>query len=477
MTSMIYRLNLPLSFPEGLHSGEGKTGNHLVIARDGMGSPVLRGSALAGALRSGWLKAQFPETTRDDERDFAAAEWFGRALEGDKEHAPSPLRVPDCRLASADSPVIKRTHNLIDRHRGAALDNGLFSMDALGPGVSVHVVLWLERPKKSAEESKLFLQQIVALFDSGLTVGGHSARGIGRAILSAPATSMTYDLSDMNQHANWLDDVYRWRKGEELSGGEPIHTVAENRSETLRIELQLGVPGSEDILIGDGQGLDYEMEPQRVRGLDGIEYWRIPGSSLRGILRGWITRLASRDTEYKGKINDSLENWQNKEGKTTGKDLAWGHGLKADEIKSALTKDPDQLEVHVPCPIMQLFGSGYAKGRLHISDALSVDPAEPKRSEQVRAHVAVDRITGGANEGFFFQNTVLTGGPVFKTTITLHNPSEKEAKWLFCALRALDVGILRVGSSKAGGRLGLISPPQAKGMHAEVFATPTTSED
>ena len=92
--------------------------------------------------------------------------------------------------------------------------------------------------------------------------------------------------------------------------------------------------------------------------------------------------------------------------------------------------------------------------------------------------MAVDRVTGGANEGFFFQNTVLAPArrAVFRVKLRVERPSADEARWLASAVRAIDRGLMRVGSSKAGGRLALAAPPQAQGPEAEAFTALAPSE-
>ena len=50
---MYYRIYGKAVFPEGIAPGEGKgLSNILLAARNGSNQPVLRGTALAGALRS-----------------------------------------------------------------------------------------------------------------------------------------------------------------------------------------------------------------------------------------------------------------------------------------------------------------------------------------------------------------------------------------------------------------------------------------
>ena len=97
---------------------------------------------------------------------------------------------------------------------------------------------------------------------------------------------------------------------------------------------------------------------------------------------------------------------------------------------------------------------------------------------QRRAHVAVDRVTGGATEGFLFENDVLCGSKRvrFRVFLRVERPTEEEARWLAASLRALDRGLIRVGSSKAGGRLALATTPAATGPYKELFTTLEPSE-
>ena len=113
---------------------------------------------------------------------------------------------------------------------------------------------------------------------------------------------------------------------------------------------------------------------------------------------------------------------------------------------------------------MNLFGSSYTKSRIHISDATSKDG-----SGQSRQHVSIDRISGGANEGFLFSHQALTGKPVFQFQLSIEEPTEQEAKWVSSTLRALDMGLLRIGSSKSSGRLAIAKSPSATGQHANLF--------
>ena len=473
MALRIHRLVLPLRFPEGLSAGEGRNGNQAYIAKDGQDRPILRGTALAGALRHEWAY-RFGGN---------AAVWFGDAAGANGQEVcldvSSVLRTPDCLLVLGVDLVGVRTHNAINRHTGAVLDGGLFSMEAVPPGTTTQVCLWLHDERDAPAAGKIFLQQLVRLVTDGLTLGGNAARGIGRVELAGPALYMAYDLGNIDDHATYLDENRTWRGGSLPTTGSPLDPAAEAAKGVLAVEIELGIPLGEDLLVADGQGCDFEMEPQRVTAADGKLYWRIPGSSLRGVFRGWFTRLAARQGIP---VADSHQRQQERQHTCTalkGDDLAWGFDSESErQHKQSMIVNADGsvnwgvYDTEIDCPIMQLFGSAFGKGRLHIADALSVDPVAKQGNkcakEEKRAHVAVDRFTGGANEGFFFVNSVLTDTR-FRTTITLRDPDKNEVQWLIGTLRALQVGVLRVGSSKAGGRLSLAATPKARGELSDYF--------
>ena len=68
---MYYRIYGKAVFPEGIAPGEGKgLSNILLAARNGNNQPVLRGTALAGALRSAFDALG---------EKYGADKWFGRA--------------------------------------------------------------------------------------------------------------------------------------------------------------------------------------------------------------------------------------------------------------------------------------------------------------------------------------------------------------------------------------------------------------
>jgi len=450
MNNHIQQLTVPITFPSGVRMGEGKTrGNLLTQARDGSGQFVLRGTALAGAIRHAMHAIDFDQTK-------AFSNWFGSSNDGSNELIASRIKFADSRLSagkSSSNGIGIRNHIAIDRHRGAPIDGGLFSMECLPPGTSTTLVVIVECMNEDADAAKLLLQSITGLFEEGIVLGGSGARGIGRAVISAEAIWNQWDLTDLDQHAEWLDASFRLRCDGSSLPGTPLDGKVFD-AQQLSIQLKLAVPRGQDFLIGDGQGIEFDIEPQQIVTAAGDNRWLLPGATLRGLFRAYVTRLAARDGHF---VADSYQQWQERNANPqfipnlTGDDIAYGFASESE--RDEYHKTPNSI----PCHVMRLFGSAYAKGRIHIADAVS--SGYSVRDAQVR-------ISGGANDGFLFDNQTLVDGE-FIVNITVKNPTEEDANWIIQTIRAVDMGLIRVGSSKGAGRLALLQSPNANGPFAE----------
>lgn len=472
MERYLHRLVINLSFPAGLCPGEGKDGgNRILVARDGQGRCVLRGSALAGALRHAWERTHRRQGAR----------WFGEAIDDrPDESTTSPLRVADIVLSIGNEGPQRRKHNSVDRHSGSVRDGGFFEIEALPPGTSGACVLLLEH-NGDPSEAREFLEELAGIVQDGLTLGGGSARGIGRATIRGVPSYHLHDVASLDGLAEWLDESWL------LRGDRPDLTTLPTQSfrprsamhEVLRVTLRLRLARGQDVCVGGDELGDYSLEPQRVRNANGEVLWRLPGSTLRGLFRAWITRLAARDGEP---VADSVTVRQ-QSGPVGGDEVGWGftNREKRELMQSALEGDPNAVQTVVDCPVMRLFGSLFSAGRIHIADAyLPVQDVEPPLTRpkvgggrsadwEMRRHVSVDRFTGGASEGFLFDHIALRSQSEWEVVMTVRTPSEQEARWLARTLRAVDMGLLRIGSSKSSGRFELATAPSAEGLHADVF--------
>ena len=450
-----WRVSFKLTFPAGLSAGEGSQGNELAIALDGAGRPVLRGSSLAGALRSAYLAAG---GSHDVDKTI-----FGAACGADDAMlTPSRIEVPECILQAGPANVETRKHNQVNRHTGAVLAGGLFAIGALPPKCSTDVVMWLRADETSQEDASRWISWLGAALATGLVLGGRGARGVGLAQVDGPVLHRRYQLASPEGMARWLADRWHWRNGSAGSTGEPVTGEAEP-TQILRVNIVLGVPRGQDFLVGSGGGRS-EAGPQRVMAADGKEYWRLPGSSLRGQFRAWVSRLAARAQTPVAFSRDRAVGDNGKPSDVSGEDLGWCF-LNRDPQFS-----PGNAAKNIACPVAQLFGSLAARGRVHVTDSFA--PVH-KHHEQERTHLMIDPISGGAVERLLFSNSVLAdaaGAPLrFSVSILVQRPSEQEARWLAACILALDSGLIRVGASKAAGRLALATPPAAVGPHADLF--------
>ena len=130
-----YRISGKIVFPEGLAAGEGRASNSLGIARNGEGNPVLRGTSIAGALRSALAEWGVPQKS--------VSYWFGEKLEGKNDFCASQIVVADVVLNSGKQQSEFRTFNMLNRHTGTVLDNALFEMESLPPGTSGNMLIYL----------------------------------------------------------------------------------------------------------------------------------------------------------------------------------------------------------------------------------------------------------------------------------------------------------------------------------------------
>lgn len=470
----LHRLVVPVVFPAGVAPGSSKgDGNRLAVERR-TDAFVLRGTSTAGVLRHAY--AAFKGL---DPYAKGVTHWFGHALGelGDGHvDRPSRVRVADAVLNVGKGRSAIRNHNSIERHTGAVRDGGLFSVEALPPGTTAELLLTLECDDS---EGITFLEDLLQALASGLCMGGNGARGIGLVRWNEAKGSpmvRTFDLHSLDDHAAWLDESWAHRNGEPWTGGRALAGAPSTAD--LSVEIELTVPRGQDVCVGDDTSLDFQIEPQRVGHANGTELWRIPGSSLRGVMRAWVTRLAARAAQ-RGECNPPADSAARfvKGGPASGDAIGWGFMTKSDRegAQDALLEPTTQLDAIVSCPVMRLFGSLFSAGRVHITDFFSTEPVSERRL-QGRKHVAVDRITGGANEGFLFAHRALLAGVHFKGTLVIRNPSALEARWLAETLRALDLGVLRVGSSKSSGRLALARTPIATGKHEDSFSTIVPSE-
>ncbi|MDR0610172.1 MAG: RAMP superfamily CRISPR-associated protein [Planctomycetaceae bacterium] len=451
----VHRLTFTLQFKNGLAAGDGNFGNEMLFARNGKGELVLRGTSIAGVLRNSYEKQYGEENT---ELFFGTS--AGKNIEDD-ELSKSPLIVSDVVLDCGqnkndnETKEYRRTHHLRNRHTGSVLDNGLYSIEIAPPKTTAQVTLWFNETEQLKELGKDFLENLAALIQNCLIFGGNSNRGVGLATANE-FVHKCYELQKKSEYAEYLNDHFAWRNDKTLNNGEPLQPANNVATQNLCVQFTLQIPRGQDLLIAEGN----DMLPHKIRAADGNEYYLLPGSTLHGLFRNWITRLAAREGKF---VSDSVDNYEEKQRNITGAELGWMFNEKLDVKKIGIKKFDKSY------PVESLFGSLHKAGRLHFSDALC--PVN-QAVTQHRKHVALDAVSGGAIDSLLFDNDVLIKGS-FDVTMIVRDVKDYEAKWLAKTLKALHIGLLRVGSSKAAGRLELAGNLQAAGNFADYFDTIT----
>lgn len=169
----------------------------------------------------------------------------------------------------------------------------------------------------------------------------------------------------------------------------------------------------------------------------------IPGSTLRGVLRSAVERIArSLGPNAASRFCTLFEENQNSCQAGAEERRKAFEKLTADQQTAMLRRDGSL------CPICRLFGSPLMQARLKITDALqtAATPAKP----ELRHGVGIDRDSGTAAPGIKYDFEVLEPACDFTFEMHLENADEDDFALLFIAIRELEHGIA-IGGKKSRG--------------------------
>lgn len=160
-------------------------------------------------------------------------------------------------------------------------------------------------------------------------------------------------------------------------------------------------------------GMGGDADTDLALAINGGGHYYIPGTSLAGALRDWMSKPFSEDN-LKGNTNS--------------------------------LKSPDH-------PINQLWGF-QEKDKGHASFII-VDDAEIRlgkgQSIEIREGVGIDRHTGAAAERFKYSRAILPKGVSFPLHITLDCQKNEDPTNVWQLLQALEMGDIRIGAAKTRG--------------------------
>ncbi|RRR68652.1 MAG: CRISPR-associated RAMP protein [Candidatus Viridilinea halotolerans] len=174
----------------------------------------------------------------------------------------------------------------------------------------------------------------------------------------------------------------------------------------------------------------------------------IPGSSLKGVVRSHIEKVARTLRPNDIVIADPF--------KREGPDQAVSSWLqeRKDELKAqgreeALT---NAAAYAASDPAARLFGSTFYHGRISIGDAYLTPATQGPTPTEQRDGVGIDRLTGGAYPKAKFELEVVTAGTIFCTDILLRNFECWQLGALLLVVQDFEDELIRIGS---GGSRGL----------------------
>lgn len=155
----------------------------------------------------------------------------------------------------------------------------------------------------------------------------------------------------------------------------------------------------------------------------------IPGSSLKGVVRGFVEK--------------ALRTWNDRQS------WRWACPTFPDEAGSCakrLQGETDTAVVyHRSCGACRIFGHTRLRGRLAFTDFF---PVEEVRTE-IRYGVAISRLTHAVAHGPFEMEVAVSGA--FEGTLVLENFEIWQLGLLTTALEAMNRGLLKVGFGKNRG--------------------------
>lgn len=390
--------------PGGVTVPGGAEGAQVLLDVDPRGHVHLPGTSLAGALR---------ELARRERGDAVAADWFGPILAGaDTEAKASRVWVlGSSRLDEAETFFLSSTR--IDRHRGAADGSTLRTEEVLPAGARFRAFLrWDDAGDGEVEDLAALIAGWRPLLGRG------ASRGRGRCAVE-DVRHGTLRLADPADLLRWLT-----RHGPELAQDvavQPVIVPTGHPASDLLFSVPARIIGPLRIGTGD-KPEPGSREPLRLLRRPGGGPPAVPGTALKGLLR-------SRAEFILRSVADESAACRTGTCGTCWTCEVFGYGGGADLDARAVG----------------------GRAAVRFADAVITGPAEV-----TRAHIAIDRFTGGVLDGALYTSEALEDGTFTIEAELLPGPAGESrraeiAAVLRLALEDLNDGIIGLGAATARG--------------------------
>ncbi len=366
----------------------------LSLAVDGQGSYYIPGTSLAGALR-GWMTRTGSKETQQGESEIDKL-WGFQQAKGDGGHA-SFIVVEDAPIKTRFTEI--RDGVGIDRVSGTAAEGIKFDRAVLPKGTEIPLELTIEDPDRYMASSELALDTLIALEQGEISIGGAKTRGLGRVKLK--------DLKVIEQDFASFKGILQTLRGT----GDPVEL---DRRESSAIRSRMGIsihwqPIGPVMVKAEAEGNAVDMLPLTSRMEGGSLSFVIPGSSIKGSLRSQAERIMR--TLLQQDIPNDEDSKQRFLSQTKGLPLIrelFGEAARMGENENSMReqlgylgslKIDDCYTQSVRLSSEQWQAIFTAEDSQQLVSALN--NANLNQTQQA-FHVAIDRWTGGAADGFLY---------------------------------------------------------------------------
>jgi CRISPR/Cas system CSM-associated protein Csm3 (group 7 of RAMP superfamily) len=393
-----------LNLKSPLHVGGigGEVDTDLVVARDGLGRPVIPGTSLAGSLRE--LACQCWPVSLDP---VDVDRWFGWVGGSDKGWA-SQISIDDVIVvASPSNPVeprfIERSGVSLSRKYGTAEDGFLFTRNAVAAGAALFVRIAVVSPSASGTDcdqvDRIANWCLSVMNEGSVRLGAKRSTGFGQ-LTALHENRLGARVMDRRSRAGFLASL----GAASNAFAAPKNPLNLPSSQSLRITMDL--KGIGPVMIKSAiDGLAVDMLPHLEQNQAGDMDLVVPATSVKGAIRAHAERIMLTVTGESLIAGESQQLTHSGKAQPLEETSAQG-GLEA----SAGTAGESDDDSRVPTGIAEhselvgwLFGSGpvvpWNNDQHRQSPARSSDSALPRRETGLGALFFDDLRVGSGFSG------------------------------------------------------------------------------
>ena len=410
----------------------GNAQTDMALALNGKGEYYIPGTSLAGALRE-WMGS---------ESQFANSLWGYQDSKSDRGHASFVL-VED---APIQAKAEIRDGVGIDRYYGTAAEHFKFDRAILPRGSRIPLEITIEQnPHKDWENAKAeWVGLLTALQNKEIRLGAAKTRGLGLVKLE--------DLKILDQNLSTPKGILDTLRGNGTGttlGALSNQPVTRNHPK-LHIEIQWQ-PISPVMVKAEADGIAVDSLPLVSANGSGLTFV-LPGSSIKGALRTQAERIMRTVLDQPVPNDKSKQNFSNQLEQVELIKQLFGASAKTENKKQlgkigTLAVDDCYASLNISENQWQAITS--AEKELPLRKALN---QAGLNNTQQAFHVAIDRWTGGAADGFLYSTLEPMGvswEPI-RLTLDLRRIREESdylplIALLFLMLRDLSAGKIPLG--------------------------------